>query len=123
MGMVVYAALRLRACGMGMVLAMALSDKYRDPSGERVFCFHRIFASVSTFSGSINGFSKEGKKTTLYRGLKKIGMLLGIEDLEFYAASCAGQQRQCLMRRSKYISLHRISQPPAIAADPLSNDL
>ena len=52
----------------------ALVDKYRDPSGERVFRFYKMYASVDTFTNAIN------------RGLKRIGNLLGIDDLEFYAA-------------------------------------
>lgn len=52
----------------------ALFEKYRDPSGERVFRFYKMYASVDTFTNAIN------------RGLKRIGNLLGIEDLEFYAA-------------------------------------
>lgn len=52
----------------------ALVDKYRDPSGERVFCFHRMYSSLDTLSAAIN------------HGLKQIGRMIGVEDLEFYAA-------------------------------------
>ena len=52
----------------------ALVDKYRDPSGERVFKFYKMYSSMDTLSAAIN------------KGLKKIGNLLGIDDLEFYAA-------------------------------------
>ncbi|MGN1211344.1 MAG: tyrosine-type recombinase/integrase [Candidatus Cryptobacteroides sp.] len=48
--------------------------KYRDPSGERVFCFHRWYSNVGTFTAAVN------------KGLKMIGSELGIEDLEFYSA-------------------------------------
>lgn len=51
-----------------------LVDKYRDPTGERVFNFYKLYGSMDTLSAAIN------------KGLKKIGDLLGIEDLEFYAA-------------------------------------
>ena len=52
----------------------ALVDKYRDPSGERVFKFYKMYSSMDTLSAAIN------------KGLKKIGELVGVEDLEFYAA-------------------------------------
>lgn len=52
----------------------ALVDKYRDPTGERVFKFYKMYSSIDTLSAAIN------------KGLKKIGNLLGIDDLEFYAA-------------------------------------
>lgn len=49
-------------------------DKYIDPTGERLFIFHKLYSSVDTFCASLN------------KGLKKIGAELGIDDLEFYAA-------------------------------------
>lgn len=52
----------------------ALFDKYRDESGERVFKFHRMYSSVDVFTAAIN------------KGLKRIGSLIGEDDLEFYAA-------------------------------------
>ncbi len=52
----------------------ALVDKYRDPTGERVFKFYKMYSSMDTLSAAIN------------KGLKKVGNLLGIDDLEFYAA-------------------------------------
>lgn len=52
----------------------ALVDKYRDPSGERVFKFYKMYSSLDTLSAAIN------------KGLKKIGELIGVDDLEFYAA-------------------------------------
>jgi len=51
-----------------------LIEKYKDPDGKRVFCFYKKYISASTFNYAIN------------KGLKKIGNLLNIEDLEFYAA-------------------------------------
>ncbi len=51
-----------------------LLKKYRDPSGERVFCFYKMYSSINTFSASLN------------KGLKKIGEEIGEEDLEFYSA-------------------------------------
>ena len=51
-----------------------LVDKYRDPTGKRVFKFYKLYSSMDTFSAAMN------------KGLKKIGNRLEIEDLEFYAA-------------------------------------
>lgn len=54
----------------------ALVDKYRDPTGERVFNFHKRYASHQTMNANIN------------RGLKLIGAMesVKVDDLEFYAA-------------------------------------
>lgn len=54
--------------------AARLVEKYRDPTGERVFDFHRRYSTAGGMSSSLN------------LGLKKIGAVLGIDDLEFYAA-------------------------------------
>lgn len=54
--------------------AQALFDKYKDPTGKRVFIFYKLYSSMNGFSVALN------------KGLKKIGNLLGIDDLEFYAA-------------------------------------
>lgn len=54
--------------------AEALVAKYKDPSGERVFNFYKLYSSMDTFSAAIN------------KGLKKIGELIGVDDLEYYAA-------------------------------------
>lgn len=51
-----------------------LIEKYRDPSGERVFRFYKMYSNMDTLSAAIN------------KGLKKIGALIGVDDLEFYAA-------------------------------------
>lgn len=51
-----------------------LVEKYRDPKGKRVFCFYHSYSSVDAFSAALN------------KGLKKIGKLIGVDDLEFYAA-------------------------------------
>jgi hypothetical protein len=65
----------------------ALFDKYRDPTGERVFCFHRMYSSPNTFTVAVNGFDRTDEKGNRHIvGLKKIGYLLGVDDLEFYAA-------------------------------------
>jgi integrase len=47
----------------------ALIEKYRDQSGNRVFCFYQHYRDESTFNAAIN------------KGLKKI-----IPELEFYSA-------------------------------------
>ena len=54
--------------------AMPLFEKYRDPTGERVFRFHRMYSTVNVFSDALN------------KGLKRIGVRIGEDDLEFYAA-------------------------------------
>lgn len=53
----------------------ALMKKYKDHTGQRVFNFYKLYSSVDSFTAAIN------------KGLKKIGDDLGIDDLEFYAAS------------------------------------
>lgn len=54
--------------------AQALVDKYRDPTGQRVFNFYRLYSSTDTFCAALN------------KGLKRIGKIIGVDDLEFYAA-------------------------------------
>lgn len=54
--------------------AEALVEKYRDPTGQRVFNFYRLYTSMDTFCASLNS------------GLKRIGAIIGVDDLEFYAA-------------------------------------
>jgi integrase len=53
---------------------MKLVDKYRDPSGERVFKFYKMYSTMDTFCAAIN------------KALKRIGNEIGVDDLEFYAA-------------------------------------
>ncbi|MCL2597761.1 MAG: site-specific integrase [Paludibacter sp.] len=60
--------------------ALPLIEKYKDKTGERVFCFYQIYNSVNVFCRSING------NIIHNTGLKKIGKELGIENLQFYAA-------------------------------------
>lgn len=52
----------------------ALMDKYKDPTGKRVFRFYLEYSSVDAFCSAIN------------KGLKLIGKDLNVDDLEFYAA-------------------------------------
>lgn len=53
---------------------MALFEKYRDPSGQRVFKFYKLYSSMDTFCAALN------------KGLKKLGDIIGVDDLAFYAA-------------------------------------
>ena len=55
-------------------LVMPIVEKYRDKSGKRIFDFYRYYADEKSFNKAIN------------YGLKEIGSLLGIDDLEYYAA-------------------------------------
>ena len=52
----------------------ALVEKYRDPSGQRVFKFYRMYASMSTLHHALS------------YGLRKIAQAIGIDELDFYAA-------------------------------------
>lgn len=53
---------------------LPLVEKYKDPSGKRLFNFYRYYADEGNFNKAIN------------YGLKEIGELLGVYDLEYYAA-------------------------------------
>ena len=53
---------------------MPIVEKYRDKSGKRIFNFYRYYADEKTFNKAIN------------YGLKEIGSILNIDDLEYYAA-------------------------------------
>lgn len=53
---------------------MHLLKKYEDKAGERVFAFSKMYANQDTFNDAIN------------KGLKQVGVKVGIEDLEFYSA-------------------------------------
>jgi integrase len=55
---------------------MPLVEKYKDMTGERVFCFHHDYSTRGTFRAAIN------------KGLKQIGQLgeINIPNLQFYAA-------------------------------------
>lgn len=55
-------------------IVMPIVDKYRDKSGKRIFNFYRYYADEKAFNKAIN------------YGLKEIGSLLDIDDLEYYAA-------------------------------------
>lgn len=55
-------------------IILPLVEKYKDPSGKRLFNFYRYYADEGNFNKAIN------------YGLKEIGELLGVDDLEYYAA-------------------------------------
>ena len=52
----------------------ALVDKYRDPTGKRMFKFYRMYASMSTIHKAVGA------------GLKKVAEAIGLDELDFYAA-------------------------------------
>ena len=55
-------------------IIMPIVEKYRDKSGKRIFNFYRYYADEKAFNKAIN------------YGLKEIGSLLDVDDLEYYAA-------------------------------------
>lgn len=55
-------------------IASPLIEKYRDKNGKRLFNFYQYYADEKGFNKAIN------------YGLKEIGTILGVDDLEYYAA-------------------------------------
>lgn len=55
-------------------LIMSLLEKYRDIKQQRVFNFYHYYSTADSFNKAIN------------YGLKEIGKLIGVDDLEYYAA-------------------------------------
>lgn len=55
-------------------ILLPLLEKYRDQTGQRIFNFYQLYADEKALSKALN------------RGLKEIGALLNIDDLEYYAA-------------------------------------
>ena len=51
-----------------------LFEKYKDTTGKRIFNFYQSYVNEKAFNKAIN------------KGLKEIGSILKIEDLEYYAA-------------------------------------
>ena len=51
-----------------------LFNKYKDMTGKRIFNFYQSYVNEKAFNKAIN------------KGLKEIGDILGIDDLEYYAA-------------------------------------
>ena len=54
--------------------AAELIQRYRDPSGVKLFDFYHRYGTVGSFEANLN------------KGLKKVGPAIGVEGLEFYAA-------------------------------------
>ena len=55
-------------------IVLPLIEKYKDTTGKRLFNFYKYYADEKAFNKAIN------------YGLKEIGALLNVEDLEYYAA-------------------------------------
>ena len=55
-------------------IVLPLIEKYKDKTGKRLFNFYQYYADEKAFNKAIN------------YGLKEIGALLNVEDLEYYAA-------------------------------------
>lgn len=55
-------------------MIMPLLEKYKDIKGQRIFNFHQHYSTADSFNKAIN------------YGLKEIGQLIGVDDLEYYAA-------------------------------------
>lgn len=53
---------------------LPLVDKYRDRTGLRIFNFYQYYTNEKVLNKALN------------RGLKEIGSILGVDDLEYYAA-------------------------------------
>ena len=49
-------------------------EKYKDYTGKKAFTFYQMYNTANNFNRAINA------------GLKEIGKLLKVDDLEFYAA-------------------------------------
>lgn len=55
-------------------MVQSLIDKYKDNTGKRLFNFYQYYGDEKTFNKAINS------------GLKEIGAILDVDDLEYYAA-------------------------------------
>lgn len=55
-------------------IVLPLIDKYKDKTGKRLFNFYQYYGDEKTFNKAIN------------YGLKEIGTILEVDDLEYYAA-------------------------------------
>ena len=55
-------------------LILPLVEKYKDKTGKRLFNFYQYYGDEKTFNKAINS------------GLKEIGSILEVDDLEYYAA-------------------------------------
>ena len=75
-------------------LVLPLVEKYKDKTGKRLFNFYQYYADEKGFNKAIN------------YGLKEIGTILEIDDLEYYAATHAWAS----IARSKNVPLATISE-------------
>lgn len=57
-----------------LAVLSSLMEKYKDHTGRRVFRFYQMYNTANNFNRAIN------------LGLKQIGKMLQVDDLEFYAA-------------------------------------
>ena len=55
-------------------MLIPILEKYKDITGQRIFNFYHYYSTADSFNKAIN------------YGLKEIGKLVGIDDLEYYAA-------------------------------------
>ena len=55
-------------------IVQPLIDKYKDSTGKRLFNFYQYYGDEKTFNKAINS------------GLKEVGSILEVDDLEYYAA-------------------------------------
>lgn len=55
-------------------ILLPLMKKYEDYTQKKVFCFYHLYSTFKNFNRAIN------------LGLKQIGKILKIDDLEYYAA-------------------------------------
>lgn len=55
-------------------IVQPLIDKYKDSTGKRLFNFYQYYGDEKTFNKAVNS------------GLKEIGSILEVDDLEYYAA-------------------------------------
>ena len=75
-------------------IVQPLIDKYKDSTGKRLFNFYQYYGDEKTFNKAINS------------GLKEIGSILEVDDLEYYAARHAWAS----IARSKNVPLATISE-------------
>jgi len=64
--------------------AMSIIKKYADKTYLLNLKHH--YSTAGNLNQALNGKVRKGKKGEVYTGLKKIGAVIGVDDLEFYAA-------------------------------------
>jgi integrase len=68
-----------------------LVDRYRDPSGERLFCFHRLYSSIDTFNNA------------LQCGLRDVEKTIESKHFTFYS----GRHSYATISRSKILNIDK----------------